>query len=97
MICAGQTREGTDTANKDKNMAILDNLDLRKYCVETDGQRYPRDSVFTNHEKNDFIEQYKNLKKLSQTFWKTNNKSIYLIPRHGSKRPYQDNRLKTSS
>ena len=63
MVCARQIREGIDTPNKDKNFAILDNLDLRKFYVETDGQRYPRDSVIINHEENDYIEQYKNLKK----------------------------------
>ena len=41
-------------------------MDLRKYYVEIDGQRYPRDSVLINFEENDYIQQYKDLK----LFWK---------------------------
>ena len=44
------------------NIAIFDNLDLRKYFVEIDGQRYHRDSVLTHYEENDYIQQYKDLK-----------------------------------
>ena len=45
-----------------KNVAIFDNLDLRKSYIETDGQRYPRDSSLMNYEQNDYIEQNKDLK-----------------------------------
>ena len=38
------------------------NLDLRKYFVEIDGQRYPRDSSLMNYEESDYIEQYRDLK-----------------------------------
>ena len=41
-------------------------MDLHKYYVEIDGQRYPRDSVLINYEENDYIEQYEDLK----LFWK---------------------------
>ena len=41
-------------------------MDIRKYYVEIDGQRYPRDSVLINYEENDYIQQYKDLK----LFWK---------------------------
>ena len=41
-------------------------MDFRKYYVEIDGQRYPRNSVLLNNEENDYIEQYKDLK----LFWK---------------------------
>ena len=44
------------------NIAILDNMDLRKYYIEIDGLRYPRDSVLINYEENDYIQEYKNLK-----------------------------------
>ena len=44
------------------NIAIFDNLDLRKYFVEIDGQRYPRDTVCINYEENVYIQQYKDLK-----------------------------------
>ena len=41
-------------------------MDIRKYYVEIDGQRYPRDSVLINYEENDYIHQYKDFK----LFWK---------------------------
>ena len=43
------------------NIAIFDNVDLRKYHVEIDSLRYPRDSLLIKYE-NDYSEQYKNLK-----------------------------------
>ena len=44
------------------NNAISDNRNLRKYHVEINSLRYPRNSLLPNYEKNDFIEHYKNLK-----------------------------------
>ena len=41
---------------------MFDNLDLRKYYIEIDGQRYPRDSSLMTYKQNDYIEQYKDLK-----------------------------------
>ena len=61
LIDVHQTRIRADTANKNNNMAIFDNLDLRKFHIEIDGIRYPRDSVLLNYEQNDYIEQYKDL------------------------------------
>ena len=62
MICAHQTNLRTTIPDEKFNKAIFDNLDLRKYFFETDGQRYPRDGVLTNFEENDYIQQYKDLK-----------------------------------
>ena len=62
LIGAHQTRIRADTANKNNNIAIFDNLNLQKYYVEIDSVRYPRDSVLINYEQNDYIEQYKDLK-----------------------------------
>ena len=62
LICAHRTKDRTDAPNKEINTAIFDNLDLRKYHVEIDSLRYPRDSLLINYEHNDYIEQYKNLK-----------------------------------
>ena len=56
LIGAHQTKDG---AISYKKVAIFDNLDLRKYYIEIDGQRYPRDSFLMNYEQNDYIEQYK--------------------------------------
>ena len=62
MICAHQTNLRTTIPDKKINIAIFVNIDLRKYFVEIDGQRYPRDSVLTNYEENDYIQQFKDLK-----------------------------------
>ena len=61
LIGAHQTKDRIDGAISTKNVFIFDNLDLRKYYFEIDGQRYPRDSFFMNYEQNDYIEQYKDL------------------------------------
>ena len=57
LIGAHQTSLRTTTPNKKINIAIFGNLDLRKYYVEIDGQRYPRDSVLINYEENHYIQQ----------------------------------------
>ena len=62
LIGAHQTRARADTVNKNNKIAIFDHINLRKYYVEIDGIRYPRDNVLLNYEQNDYIEQYKDLK-----------------------------------
>ena len=62
LIGAHQTRIRADTANKNNNIAVFDNLNLQKYYVEIDSVRYQRDNVLINYEQNDYIEQYKDLK-----------------------------------
>ena len=62
LIGAHQTKERIDGAISTKNVAIFDNLALRKNFIEKDGQRYPPDSPFMNYEQIDYIEQYKDLK-----------------------------------
>ena len=59
---AHQTRTRADTANKNNNIAIFDDLNLQKYYVEIDSVRYPRDSILINYEQKDYIEQYKDIK-----------------------------------
>ena len=66
MICAHQTSLRTTTPDKKNNIAIFDNLDLRKYYVGIDSVRYPRDGVLVNFEENDYIQLYKNLKFFSK-------------------------------
>ena len=56
LIGAHQTRIRADTANKNNNNAIFDNLNLQKLYVEIDSVRYPRASVLKNSEQNDYIE-----------------------------------------
>ena len=59
LIGAHQTKDSIDAPISTKNVSIFDNLDLRKYYIEIDGQRYPRDSSLMNYEQTDYIEQYK--------------------------------------
>ena len=62
LIGAHQTCARADTANKNNNIAIFDNLDLRNFHIEKDAIRYPRDSFLVNYEHNDYIDHYKDLK-----------------------------------
>ena len=57
MNCAHETSLRTTTPDKKNNIAIFDNLDLRKYYVEIDSVRYPRDGVLVNYEEIDYIQQ----------------------------------------
>ena len=59
---AHQTKDRIDGAISIQNVSIFDNLDLRKYYIEIDGQRYPRDNSIMNYEQNDYTEQFKDLK-----------------------------------
>ena len=62
LICAHQTEGRSGLPNKRNNISIFDNVGVRKYFIEIDGQRYPRDSVLTNYAENDYIDQYRDLK-----------------------------------
>ena len=62
LIAAHQTRIRADTANRNNNIALFDNLNLQIYYVEIDSVRYPRDNVLVNYEQNEYIEKYKDLK-----------------------------------
>ena len=55
LIRAHQTKDRIDTPNKN-NIAKFDYLDLRRYYIEIDGQRYPRDGVSIKYTENDYIE-----------------------------------------
>ena len=62
MICAHQTEARSALPNKRNNISIFHNINVRKYFIEIDGQRYPRDSVLTNYGENDYIDQNRDLK-----------------------------------
>ena len=62
LIGAHQTRARADTAYKNDNIAIFDNLNLQNYYVEIDSIQYPRDSFLLNYGQNDYIEKYIDLK-----------------------------------
>ena len=62
LICAHQTEARSALPNKRNNISIFDNINVEKYFIEIDGQRYPRDSVLTNYGENDYIDKYRDLK-----------------------------------
>ena len=62
LICAHQTTDRADLPNKRTNISVSDHLDVRKYFIEIDGVRYPRDAVLTNYNQNDYLDQYKDVK-----------------------------------
>ena len=62
LICVHQTETKSASPNKRNNISICDNINVRKYFIEIDGHRYPRDSVLTNYNENDYIDQYRDLK-----------------------------------
>ena len=68
LISAHQTEDRILTPNKNNNIAIFDNLDLRKYYVEIDGQLYPRDGMSMNYTENDYIDQYRDSKLFFKEF-----------------------------
>ena len=42
--------------NKANNVASFDHLDVRKYLVDIDGVRYPRDGVNVDYGLNDYVD-----------------------------------------
>ena len=88
LIGAHQTQLRTTTPDKKINIAKFDNLDFRKFHVEIDSIRYPRDRVLINYEKNDYIQQYKDSIFFQRIDRRTNIKSSYIISRHENKIPY---------
>ena len=62
LIFAHQTEVRSALPNKRNIISRFDNINVRKYFIEIDGQRYLRDNVLTNYAENDYIEQYRDLK-----------------------------------
>ena len=62
LIASHQTAARLNAPDKNMNISRFDNLNVRKYFVEIDSIRYPRDGVLTNYGENDYIDQYKDLK-----------------------------------
>ena len=69
LIAAHQKTQRADPANPANNFsnngfnnAIFDHVEVRKYYSETDGIRYPKNTVMVNYEENNYLEQYKDLK-----------------------------------
>ena len=62
LLCAHQTDVRSALPNKRNNISRFDNINVRKYFIEIDGQRYPRDSALTDYTLNDYVDQYRDLK-----------------------------------
>ena len=62
LIACHQTAARLNAPDKGINISRFDNLNVRKYFVEIDSIRYPRDGVLINYPENDYIDQYKDLK-----------------------------------
>ena len=61
LTAAHQTEDRIGIANKANNIANFDHVDVKKYFVEIDGYRYPKESVLTNFTENDYLDQYRDL------------------------------------
>ena len=58
------------------NNAVFDHVDVKRYFVEIDGVRYPKDPVETNFSDNKYLDQYRDLK----LFYKEYNGESVLNP-----------------
>ena len=68
LICAHQTANRSDTPNKQINISVFDHLHVRKYFIEIDGVRYPKDGILTNYKQNDYLDQYKDVKQFYKEY-----------------------------
>ena len=57
-----QTEARTGAPEKENNMAVFDHHDVRKYFVEINGVRYPRDAIDLDYSKNYYLNQNRDLK-----------------------------------
>ena len=62
LIVAHRTAARTRVPSKAKNVSTFDNSDVRKYHVDIDGTRYPREGVSFDYGINDYIDRYRDLK-----------------------------------
>ena len=61
-VGAFQTLDTVGAHNKNNSVAIFDDVNVKKYFLEIDGYRYPKDAVLTNFPENDYLDQYRDLK-----------------------------------
>ena len=69
LIAAHQLTKRPDPANPAINLsnnrfnnAIFDLAKVRKYYVEIDGVRYPKNPIMKNYDENNYLDQYRDLK-----------------------------------
>ena len=68
LIATHQTEDRVGNANKANNVSIFNHVDVKKYFVEIDGYRYPKESVLTNFTENDYLDQYRDLKSFYEKY-----------------------------
>ena len=68
LIATHQTEARTGVPNKLNNISIFDHLDIRKYFVEINGVRCPRDASPLDYTDNDYLNQYRDLKAFFQEY-----------------------------
>ena len=61
VICSHQTAIRLNAPSRNIIFSIFEHLDVIEYFAEIDGYRYPRGSVVTNYDLNDYIHQYRDL------------------------------------
>ena len=61
LILAHQTADRIGVPNKVRNIAVFDNLIVRKYHDDIDGVRYPLDGVSIDYASNDHLNLYRDL------------------------------------
>ena len=61
LIVAHQTADRIAVPHKANNVAVFDNLNVRKYHVDFDVVCYPRDGVNIDYELTDYVDQYRDL------------------------------------
>ena len=62
LIASFQTADRIASPNKNNNIAIFDNVNVKKFFCEIDGYRYLKDVVLSNFPENDYLDQYRYLK-----------------------------------
>ena len=75
-----QTEARIGAPNKANNIANFDNLNVRKYHVDIDRIRYPREAASIDHGSNDNLDKYRDLKFFLQRIcWRGANKSFHKL------------------
>ena len=62
LMAAHQSFAKIRVSNKAQNLAVsynIDDTDVRRYFLEIDGQRYPKDSIIINFSENGCLDQYR--------------------------------------
>jgi hypothetical protein len=70
VIVAFQTNRHTD---QNQNPAVFDNVDLREACLELNSEKYPKDSITIDFNRNDIARWYNSLDKFKKEYYGYNS------------------------